>query len=69
MDRTNPWKKIDGAVVTAMNKAGWREMVHNPSLLQHTGRISSMGNMPHKEAESWRGEEWDARELLGTRGG
>ncbi len=69
MDKTNPWKKIDGAVVTAMNKAGYREMVHNPSLLQHTGRVSSMGNMPHKEAESWRGEGWDARELLGARGG
>lgn len=28
---------IDGAVVTAMNAAGFREMVHCPSLVRHTG--------------------------------
>lgn len=57
-------KKIDGGVVTAMNKAGWREFVHNPSLVQHTGDVSAIGNKPHKKALSFRGAEFDALQLL-----
>lgn len=60
----NGWKRIDGGVVTAMNKAGFREFVHNPSLLQHTGRVSAIGNLPHKMSLSFRGEHFDAMELL-----
>ena len=36
--------KIDGAVVEVMNKAGWVEYVHNPSLVQHAGDISAIRN-------------------------
>ncbi len=59
-----PFKAIDGAVVSAMKKAGWQEWVHSPSLVQHLGERSTLGNERHALAESWRGEEWDALSLL-----
>jgi hypothetical protein len=62
-DCTRGWRAVDGGVVTALKKAGWTEYVHNPSLTQHTGQISSMGNRPHLQATSFRGEEYDALEL------
>lgn len=64
LDSTYGHRKIDGGIVTAMNKAGWREYVHNPSLTQHIGDVSSMGNKPHKRATSFRGPEFDALDLL-----
>lgn len=64
MDCHRGWRSIDGAVVTAMQKAGWREYVHYPSLTQHTGAVSSMGNKPHLLATSFRGEGFDALSLL-----
>lgn len=60
-----PTKRIDGAIVTAMNFAGWREYVHNPSLVQHIGEdsiIDPRKRMPHPR--TWRGEGFDALELL-----
>lgn len=36
------FRSIDGAVVTALNGAGYREYIHNPSLLQHTGSVSTI---------------------------
>lgn len=63
-DQTRGHKAIDGGVVESMKKAGWKEYVHNPSLVQHTGLESSMGNKPHKQALSFRGEGFDALELL-----
>ncbi len=57
-------RAIDGGIVTAMKKAGFKEYVHNPSLVQHTGDVSSMGNEPHKKAISFRGESFDVMELL-----
>lgn len=46
-DSQKGFKSIDGAVVTAMHHAGWTEYVHNPSLVQHIGEVSSMGNRKH----------------------
>ncbi len=57
-------RAVDGGVVTAMKKIGYTEWVHNPSLTQHTGKISAMGNKPHQDAPAWRGEGFDARELV-----
>lgn len=68
MDPRRGHRSIDGGIVTALRKAGWSEYCHNPSLVQHTGDISSMGNKPHKKAESWRGEEFDARKISGIEG-
>lgn len=61
------WRTVDGAVVTGYIQVGWREYVHNPSLVQHTGDISSMENKPHKKAVSFKGEEFDAMELVNGR--
>lgn len=36
------WRAVDGGVVDSMRKAGRKELVHAPSLVQHTGRISAM---------------------------
>jgi len=57
-------KSIDGGVVTALSqKAGYIEYVHNPSLVQHIGKVSALGNAQHPKAPSFRGEEYDARLL------
>ena len=63
-DSTSGKKRVDGGIVTAMNKAGFREYVHSPSLVQHKGDISSMGSRPHKRAETFPGEDYDALALL-----
>ena len=64
MDATQGHKRLDGCIVTAMNKAGWREYIHNPSLVLHTGKRSSMGNKPHPHSKTFPGEEYDALDLL-----
>ena len=63
-DANRGWKAIDGGIVTAFKKAGWYEFVHSPSLVQHIGDVSSMGNKPHLKAESFRGENFDLLSLL-----
>ncbi len=57
-------RQIDGGIVEAMKKAGWSEWCHSPSLVQHTGLRSSMGNDNQKQAESFRGEGYNAREMV-----
>ncbi len=63
-DTHRGYKAVDGGIVTAMKKAGYREYVHNPSLVQHTGTISSMGNKRQALATSFRGEEFNCLELI-----
>lgn len=58
------WKSIDGGIGSAMKKAGWEEYVHNPSLTFHIGERSAMGNHRHPPVIGFRGESFDARELL-----
>jgi hypothetical protein len=61
-------KFVDGAIVEAFRKMGQSEFVHKPTLVQHTGTVSSMGNNAHSISPSWAGEGFDARELMkGTR--
>ena len=60
-------RSIDGGIVEAMKGAGRKEYVHNPSLVQHTGDISSMQNGRHALAPSFRGEAWDAMEMMNVR--
>lgn len=55
---------IDGGIVDTFNKIGWKEYVHNPSLVQHTGLVSSMGNRRHPLANSFMGEDYDLNQLL-----
>lgn len=64
MDACWPTGKLDGCIVTALNTAGWREYCHDPSLVQHIGEQSSMGNKRHPSATSFKGENWSAMEML-----
>jgi hypothetical protein len=69
--RVYPHKNLDGMIVTAMKRAGWKEYVHNPSLLQHTGGGQTtldnhIGNDRWPGADSFPGEEFDALSLLGV---
>lgn len=63
----HPRDKIDGAVVEAMNLAGYREFVHGPSLLLHTGTLTSIqeggkaGKVWKSNAQSFPGENVDIR--------
>jgi GNAT superfamily N-acetyltransferase len=64
LDASRGWRAVDGGIVESMRKAEWTEYVHNPSLVQHTGHQSSMGNLRHAQANSFRGEDFDATCLL-----
>lgn len=64
LDCHRGWRAVDGGIVTAMGKAGWKEYVHYPSLVQHTGRESSMNNPEHLQSRSFRGGGYDALDLL-----
>ena len=65
-------RSLDGAVVEAMNEAGFTEYVHAPSLVQHTGEVSSMGNpwstnigdKRYPFARTFPGKDFDALTLL-----
>lgn len=72
-DDDRGWRLVDGAIVTAMNKCGYKEYVHNPSLTQHLGIRSTIiyknskgkdYRLSHPPARSWRGESFDALGLL-----
>ncbi len=57
-------RAVDFVVATIMQRAGWKEYVHNPSLVQHTGIKSSMKNGDQPLATSFRGEEFSAMEMV-----
>ena len=57
-------KAIDGAIVSCLRLLKWRELCHNPSLVQHTGKHSSMGNALQQRTESFCGETFNVTELL-----
>lgn len=63
-DVSRGWKLIDGGVVEAMNGQGFREYIHNPSLVSHTGTLSTMRNGGYPSAKSFRGEDFNALDLL-----
>lgn len=72
LDANKPSTSIDGAVVNAMNHAGFREMVHCPSLVRHTGLTSAIRTdqegeetlCPYPPDLSFPGENTDALEWL-----
>lgn len=57
------WRFVDGGVVEAMNQANYWEHVHNPSLVQHIGDLSTLGNRNSK-ATTFLGEGFDCLTLL-----
>ena len=67
-DLRNGHKKVDGGIVTAMTKAGYKEYVHNPSLVEHLGLPSTIegkhSSGAFQRAASFRGQTFDAREMM-----
>lgn len=57
-------KAVDGGIVTSFMQAGWKEYVHNPSLVQHTGTVSSFSAINHQPAHSFPGVDFDAVSLV-----
>jgi hypothetical protein len=63
-------RRIDGAVVTALAPthrqpgADFIEFIHNPSLVQHIGDRSSIGNNNQPKALTFPGETFDCLSLL-----
>lgn len=55
---------IDAAVIESIKALGWREYVHNPSLVQHIGDVSTMDHGQFPDANTFRGTRYDAMELL-----
>jgi hypothetical protein len=64
MDTHRGWRAIDGGIVTALAHAEYKEYCHNPTLVQHIGHKSTMGNSAHPQATSFQGEQFDAMKLL-----
>lgn len=64
LDAHRGHQSIDGGIVTTMKKIGYTEYVHNPSLVQHIGTISTMGHKVHPYTPSFRGEDFDAMSLF-----
>jgi len=62
--RAKGWAKVDGAIVEAFRRINWKEFVHNPSLVQHTGAKSSMGSPVHPLSGTFPGEDFDALDFL-----
>ena len=55
---------IDRAVSQSLGKLGFKEFIHNPSLLQHVGMSSSMGSDRHPQSSCFMGEDHDATNFL-----
>lgn len=77
LDLTRGHQNLDGMVVNALNSKGYVELVHSPSLLQHTGQegddlgkpnpLTSMeGHIIRARSITFPGERFDAKELLKT---
>lgn len=65
------WKSIDGGIAETMRKSGFKELVHNPSLVQHQGHISSMyfpDERRLRQANNYRGDNYDYLLLLSGKG-
>lgn len=57
-------KNLDGRIVQTMTEQRKFEYVHYPSLIEHTGMESTIGNVPNRHAEGFKGEEFNAKELI-----
>jgi hypothetical protein len=61
-----PHSAVDGGIVEALRSGPikYKEYCHNPSLIQHTGIISSMGNGAQSMSENFEKLPFDALELI-----
>lgn len=42
LDKIRGWRYVDGGILESFKQAGWKEYVHYPCLVGHTGRIAVM---------------------------
>lgn len=49
----------DGAIIEALRPLGYMEYIHNPSLVQHEGLISSMDGHKYPRFKAWPYDGWD----------
>ena len=54
---------VDGGIVESMKLAGFREFVHNPSLVTHVGDESTCGHGKFSKPKTFPGESFDALTL------
>lgn len=66
LDYRRGFRAIDGGIVDSFRKAGWKELVHQPSLIQHMGDETSIeviaGDARHPKqpkSPTFMGEEFD----------
>ena len=59
LDEGRGWRSVDGTISIAMNIAGFTEYVHMPSLVDHIGRTSSMGNTIKPGPTTFPGNNYD----------
>lgn len=60
---------LDGGVIDSLKERGWKEYCHSPSLVNHVATSTTMNYHPNHpqtfaQAYSFRGEQFDALELL-----
>jgi hypothetical protein len=60
------YKGVDGGIVEALRSGPikFSEYCHNPSLVQHTGILSSICNSGMSTSNVFNGEDFDAKELI-----
>lgn len=63
-DLNKGWQSIDGGIVISLTNIGYKEQVHYPSLVQHIGKISTMGHGEYPLSKTFPGESFDCMELL-----
>jgi hypothetical protein len=60
----NPTSNLDGAIITALSSKGFKEYVHTPGLVLHTGLgKSSIGGEQQPLTTQFRGEDFDLMTL------
>ena len=63
-DLNKGWSSVDGAVVVSMANVQYKEMIHYPSLVQHTGEVSSMGHGKYPPCLNFMGEDFDCLKMM-----
>lgn len=62
-ENSNRAKNVDGVIGRAMAASSYREYVSNPSLVQHMGEQSTIGNGGVRQASSFPGESFNCKSL------
>lgn len=63
-----PLPAADGMVIDSLKPQDHYEYIHYPTLLQHIGGGASTMGHPYGEMPGWRGEDYDPRTILTSKG-